>query len=424
VITPGLVKRAFVRAAQWRLFVFAPLVLLLPTLAALLPIWSFLGEQFGHSPRWKELTAALDSAAFFDLVKVVLQKESGAQLLPGLQLGFFLTLVLAPVLAGAALAAAGKDEPPRLRELFQGAAGFYGRLVRMEFAALLPYGLGMAAAAGLGAAVGKLADHATTQAEVSAAGRWVNAALAVLLLLTTLVVDAGRAWFVAQPERRSAFFALGAGIKLVFRRPVASLSVSITSTVAGLGLAATVLVARQQVAQTGAGGALLALLLGLFAAALVSYGHAVRLCGLVELAQADAADRARAAPVPFVMEPPNTSPPPPRPVAVPVTAPVDYGPSAQPEIEPALDDTSAALAIAFAPAATLQGAPAAAESPSPVAAAPVFTPLAAPELSFPPPPAAPFLESPLSAPPPVAPAAEPAAPAHDPGPAPGSGGAS
>jgi hypothetical protein len=429
VITPGLVKRALVRAAQWRLFVFAPLVLLLPTAAALVPIARFLGEQFDHAPRWKELTARLDSAAFTDLVKVLGQKDTGAQLSPGFQLGFLLMIALSPLLAGAALTAAGKDEPPTLRELFQGAAGLYGRLLRMEVASLIPYGLGVAALGGLGAWQGKLAEKALTQAQVTSTGRWFNAAMVVLAVVSTLLVDAGRAWFIAQPQRRSAFFALGAGVKLVFRRPIAALAVSIAPSLVGLGLAAAVVLLRQQITQSGGGAVLLALALGLLASALVSYSHAARLCGLVELAQSDAADRVRAAPVRFEMEPPKTSPPPVR--DVPVTMPVDYGPSAepQPEVEPALDDTSAALAVAFGAPARSVEAPVAPPAPAPAVGAPVFTPLAAPELSVPPPvAAAPFLESPLSAPPPPAApvaAAEPVAPAAPaPGTTPGdSGGA-
>ena len=408
MITPGLVKRALVRAAQWRLFLFAPLVLLLPTAAALVPIARFLGEQLDHAIRWKELTPRLDSAGFFDLVKLLGQKDTGAQLSPGLQLGFLLMIALSPLLAGAALTVAGKDEPPPLRELFQGAAGLYGRLLRMEAMSLIPYGLAAAALGGLGAWQGKLADKAITQAHVTATGRWFTAAMIVLAVVANLLVDAGRAWFVAQPQRRSAFFALGAGVKLVFRRPIAALSVSLASSLVGLGLAAGVLLLRQQITQSGGGAVLLALVLGLLSSALVSYAHSARLCGLVELAHADAADRARAAPAPFEMEPPKTSPPPASPVhAVPETLPVDYGRSAEPEVEPALDDTSAALAAASGPPARVEEAPAA------PAAAPVFTPIAAPELSVPPPfAAAPFLESPLSAPPPVAaPLAAPVAPA-------------
>jgi hypothetical protein len=426
VITPGLVKRALVRAAQWRLFLFASLLLLLPTAAAVVPLARFLGEQFDHALRWKELTPRLDSAAFFDLVKLVGQKDTGAQLSPGFQLGFLLMLALSPLLAGAALTAAGKDEPPTLRELFQGAAGLYGRLLRMEVASLIPYGLAVAALGGLGNWQGKLAEKALTQGQVTSTGRWFNAAMVVLAVVSTLLVDAGRAWFIAQPQRRSAFFALGAGVKLVFRRPIAALAVSIAPSLVGLGLAAAVVLLRQQITQSGGGAVLLALVLGLLASALVSYAHAARLCGLVELAQSDAADRVRAAPARFEMEPPKTSPPPAR--NVPVTMPVDYGPSAEPAVEPALDDTSAALAVAFgAPARSEE--PVAHPAPAPVIDAPVFTPLAAPELSVPPPvAAAPFLESPLSAPPPPAApvaAAEPVAPAAPaPGTTPGdSGGA-
>jgi len=389
VITPGILKRALVRAAQWRLFLLSPLVLLIPTLAAMLPIARFLGEQFDHALRWKELTQRIDGATLLDLLSVARMPQTGAALAPGFQAGLLLTLLLSPLVAGAALTVAGRDERPSSRDLLRGAGALYGRLWRMQVASLMPYLACGMAIGGLGAWQGKLAENALTETQVTAAGRWFTAAMVLLTLVATLLVDAGRAWFVAQPERRSAFFALGAGIKLVVRRPVVALSAAVSTALLGLGLAAVVLVLRQQVTQSGPGAVLLAALLGVLATALVAYGHAARLCALVELAQTDLADRTRAIPSRFEMEPPKTSPPPPRPV--PVTMPVDYGAAAEPEIEPALDDTSAALAIALGgpdrgghpagPQPRAEAAPIAPPAPPEAtpAAAPIFTPLPAPE---------------------------------------------
>ena len=212
---------------------------------------------------------------------------------------------------------------------------------------------GCVAAAGLTVWQGKLAERAVTEAAAVQTGRLVFAAIAVLAFLATLVLDAGRAWFAAQPSRRSAFFALGAGAKLIARRPLQALNIGLVTALATLLLPALVMVLRQRVTQGSGGTVAFAFLLAQLAVALAGYGHAARLIGLTELARADLADRARKAA--FEMAPPRTSPPPPEaplsPLATisPVSAVSSPAPTAAESgpafAEPPTTDTAPAPAI-------------------------------------------------------------------------------
>jgi hypothetical protein len=352
VKTPGLTRRAFSKAAQWRLLVLAPLVLLVPTMLSLTPLLRFFGDLLDHAIRWKEVTPRLDSQAAFGILKQ-LTPPVLAQIQGGLQAGLLTTLLLAPFLKGAALTAAREDEPQRLRALFQGGGALYGRMFRTQLVGAIPYGIAAGIAAGLGAAQTKLADRAITEGAAALQGKLFGAATFAVFLLAGLALDSGRALLVAQPARKSALVAFGAGLKLVVRRPWESLWLALAPALAGLGLAALVMIVRLQLTQSGGGTVLLAALLGLVASACVSFASAARLCGLVELAQSDLAERARRH-APFEMEPPKTSPPPPREPALPEPS------------TPAVE-VQAAPAEAIAAAAAAVEAEVAAQEPDPVA---------------------------------------------------------
>ena len=374
MITPGLLRRSFASAAQWRLVLLAPLLLLVPAAVAMIPIARFLGEQLDHQPRWKELVPRLDSQALFALVKQ-LGTPGAAGLPSGFLTSVLVALVLTPLIAGAALAAARSDEELDLRELLRGAAEHYGRLLRMQVASLLPLGAFFGAVAGLTVWQTKLVERSLTEAQALRNGRLILAAIALLGFLANLVLDAGRAWFAAQPSRRSAFFALGAGVKLVVRRPLQSLTIGLV-TAAALLLPAAVMVLRQRVTQGSGGTVALAFLLAQLAVALVAYGHAARLIGLTELARADLADRARKPE--FEMAPPRTSPPPPESPLSPLAAispvsnvpvlqpsPAERGPSIAEFGAPPADHPALVAAAEFGAAPTRPELPAMAAAPSP-----------------------------------------------------------
>jgi hypothetical protein len=117
-----------------------------------------------------------------------------------------------------------------------------------------------------------------------------------------------------EPARRSALFALGAGVQLVVKRPWRALAIGLSSTLVSLASAAVLLVLRQQIAQSSVAALLLAFLLAQLAVASIAWGHAARLCGLVEIARELGASRGAA---------PTSEPPAAPDAAAPAGAPVD-----------------------------------------------------------------------------------------------------
>jgi hypothetical protein len=286
----AMIRRAMRRALQWRLLVVSPVVLFAAALATLFPLFRVLGEVFNYSPRWNELTA-LDSYTVAGIAKAFATPASTA-ITTGVQTSLVLGLLAAPFLAGAALVVADSDARPRLRALLSGAGAFYPRLLRMQLAALIPLGV-----AGLLASVvirwsSRVGDAATSEGATHASSRIAWTLAIALVLVAQLVVDAGRARLAAEPTRRSAVKALGAGVKLILKRPGPALALGASSTVVALLVAAIVLIVRHQLAQTSFGAIALAFVLGQIAVAAIAWGHAVKLCGLVEIARELAPARA------------------------------------------------------------------------------------------------------------------------------------
>jgi len=280
----AIIRRAMLRALQWRLLLVSPVVLLIAAAATAFPFARFLGELFDHSPRWQEMTASLDSPALIGLIKA-LSTPAAAGLATGVQTSVLLAVLFAPVLAGAALVVAESGARPRLRVLLSGAAGYYPRLLRMQLAAVIPLGV----AGALGAVVltwaSRVSDHATSEAATHTSGRLAWLVTIIAVFLGQLVIDAGRARLAAEPARRSALLALGAGVKLIVKQPLRALSVGLSSTVVALGVAAVLLIVRQQITQSSGAAVLLAFLIAQLAVASIVWGHAAKLCGLFEIAR-------------------------------------------------------------------------------------------------------------------------------------------
>lgn len=283
MITLAIIRRAMLRALQWRLLLLSPIALAVASLTTLFALSGFFGDLFDHSPRWRELTS-LDSATFVQVAKAL--GAPAAEGVPtAIEASLVLALLFAPLLAGAALVVADAGERPRLRALLSGAGAYYPRLLRMQIAALLPLGVAGVLIKMVFGWAGRVSDVALTESAARTSGRlaWLVAAIAVFV--AQLVVDAGRARLAAEPARRSAVVALGAGIKLIVSRPLRTLAISVSSTVAALFVAAVLLVIRQQLIQSSALALLLAFVLAQLAVAAVAWGHAARLCGLLEIAR-------------------------------------------------------------------------------------------------------------------------------------------
>jgi hypothetical protein len=313
--TIAIIGRALRRALQWRLLVLSPVVLWAAAIATLIPLLGFLGGLFDHSTRWRELTASIDSAALAGLAKAMMT-PAAAGLGAGIGTSLLLTALLAPLLAGAALVVAESDVRPKFRALLSGAAGYYGRMFRLQIAALLPLVVALIIASIAMAWTSGVSNRATSEAATHTSYRLALLIAGLAVFVAQLVTDAGRARLAVEPHRRSALFALGAGIKLVVKRPLDALAVGLSATLASLVAAAVLLVIRQQLTQSGVASLVRAFLFAQLAVASIGWGHAARLCGLVEIARGLVASGAAPVPVPRAASPasddaaPVVNPPP------------------------------------------------------------------------------------------------------------------
>jgi hypothetical protein len=278
----AIIRRAMQRALQWRLLLVSPVVLLVAVAATLIPLSRFLGELFDHSTRWQALSEALDSPALAGLIKALMTPAAGG-LVPALETSAVLALVFAPLLAGAALTVARTDARLRIAPLLSGAAEAYPRLLRMQIAAIVPLAIAGFAAAMVFGWSSHVSDHVTTEAASHTSRRVAWLVSVVAVFLAQLVIDAGRARLVAEPGRRSAVVALWAGVRLVVKQPGRTLLLSASSTVIALLVATVLLVVRQQLAQSSTLAVLVAFAVGQLAVVAIAWGHAARLCGLVEI---------------------------------------------------------------------------------------------------------------------------------------------
>jgi len=275
--------RATRPALQWRLVLLWLAALLLPALAASLPVWNMLGTAFDHSAQAAELARRLDLVAITDLTGM--GKQYGAAVGGGGIVALVLTLLLSPLLTGAAITAARAPQAPGFAALVAGGVLEYGRLGRMLVWALLPLGL-VGAVAGVAFDAASKADAAAivpADASLALTGAQVLAALLFLVVHATL--DQGRAVLALDRRRTSAVKAWFAGLRVLARRPFAVFGTYLGVTVSGLVLVALLAVARINTPPLGVAGFIGALLLTQLAVAVLAWMRCARLFGLMEVAR-------------------------------------------------------------------------------------------------------------------------------------------
>jgi hypothetical protein len=275
-------RAAMARGTQWRYLLVFATGTLLPSLLFFGPAKSFFGALLDHATREPSLVKTLDSPALFEVLRQM-GAPAGESLGPGLSAAFFATLVVAPALVGAAAAVAQSEAPLAMSALMAGAARLYLRMLRMAFVALVPVGLAVGASAAILHGIGKANAHAVHE---SAAWHATLAGWLVALLLVGLAsstVEAGRAYLVAEPERRSAFLAWWSGARLTATRPVAVLGTCLATTAASLLLAFLLTALRLRLFPGGMATILLGFLVAQVAVAAIGWGRASRLAGLVDV---------------------------------------------------------------------------------------------------------------------------------------------
>ncbi len=307
MITPGLLRRSLVRAAQWRLLALQLILLALSGWVAVQPWADFLERQLAFLPDVRELTNRLSAPVALDLIAQLGGPESGHPE-QSILMAAVLALLFGALFAGATLAEATSEEPLSSRELFAGGATFFGRMFRTLFAALIPVGLSGALVASVVKWSESVRETAVTESAASGNARLSAIIAGLVVVLVILWLDAARAQFAAQPVRRSAFFAVFAGGLLLLRRPLRSVWIGLGTLSISLVVASLFLLLRHHLEQASAGKILLALLLSQLALASLAWGRAARLIAFCELARADVLDRAQP-PGTFEMDAPRTSPP-------------------------------------------------------------------------------------------------------------------
>ncbi|MCS0589284.1 hypothetical protein ACFQ09_22300 [Massilia norwichensis] len=275
-----------IRAAlQWRLMLWWALLLLLPTLAASLPVWQMLGANLDHSVHAPALANKLDMLAIADLMGSVRERFGPAMSLGGI-VALAMTLLLSPLLAGMSIHAARATRRPGFIDLLAGGAQEYARMFRMMVWSAIPLLIvGIVAAVAFKVA-GKSAESAILESDADRASHLALIATAVAFVLVHATLDAGRALLANERRRRSAIVAWWGGVRLMLRRPLSLLGVYVIVTGLGLLLAALLAVARLHVPALGGAGTVGAVLLAQLVVLVLGWMRSARLFAMMALVRA------------------------------------------------------------------------------------------------------------------------------------------
>jgi len=276
--------RAAGAALQWRLLLWWAILLLLPALLAMLPVWQLLATSLDRSVHASQLAARLDMLAFADIMGTAQERWSPAIGAGGLA-ALALTLLLSPLLSGMTVAAARTPGRLRMSALLAGGAQEYARMLRMLVWAVIPLALTGALAGALFRAAGDSAGTALLESDARHTLRIAALATALLFVTVHATIDAGRALLGSETRRRSAVAAWWGGLKLLLRRPLALLGSYVVITMVGLGIGALLALARLHVPALGAGGTIAAFLLTQLIVVTLGWMRSARLFALMALAR-------------------------------------------------------------------------------------------------------------------------------------------
>jgi hypothetical protein len=274
--------RATRGALQWRLLLWWALLLLLPTVAAALPLWQMLAASLDHAVSAARLAERLDMIAFADLVGAARERHAAALGTGGL-VALALTLLLSPLLSGMAIAAARAPQRLGMGALLAAGAHEYPRLARMLVWSAVPLGVAGLLGGGAWRLAGKAAETALLESDAERAAQLALLATSVLLLLAHATVDVGRAVLAADRRRTSAVAAWWRGCGLLLRRPLALLGTYLAVTAAGLAVAALLALARTRVPALGTAGTIGAVVLAQLVVLVLGWMRGARLYALLAL---------------------------------------------------------------------------------------------------------------------------------------------
>jgi MFS family permease len=276
--------RALRAALQWRLLLWWVLLMLIPTVAALLPVWRWLGAQLDNSVHAGEWAHQFDIVMLYDLATLAM--GAGTAFAGASTVGIVLLLVLIPLLNALFIAATRSATPMKMGELLREGLRYYWRMFRMMLMALLPVAIVILVARLCGKGLAHYSEHAVLESQVEHWKWAMYALLAVVFALANGTVDAARASLALEPARRSVVKAWWRGLKLIARHPLRSLVLYLGVTaLAGVALAIALWL-RLGLQSASFTGLLLGLLIAQLITAIFAWMHYARLFGMAELTRA------------------------------------------------------------------------------------------------------------------------------------------
>jgi hypothetical protein len=279
---PTSLAQVLTRGGQWRYFVLFVLGMLVPTALAQAPLHSFFRSLFDTSTRSEELVSSLDSSALSEVMRQ-LGEPAGDGVMASMFGVLVTAAIVAPLLAGAALVLARRGARPNFRALLGEAGELYPRMVRMAVASCIPLGIAAGGAAGAFHFADSFGKRSVLESSATHASELATFASIVLFWFANVAIEAGRAHFAAEPERKSALVALWSGVKLAARRPRQVLGLCFVTTLIGVGAAAVVTAIRLRLPQSGAASITFAFLVAQGAIVGLAWGRASKLVGLAAL---------------------------------------------------------------------------------------------------------------------------------------------
>jgi hypothetical protein len=282
----GAAFAALKTALQWRLLLLWILATLVPTLLVATPLWQTLQGTFGHSLYAAQIAAGKDMPLLMQGMAKI--SDHMGWLPVGIGGSVLLMVLVAPWLTGMVVASLRAGRRLGFGELVHGGIAEYWRMFRMMLWSLIPLGIALAIGGGIMGAMHAGADDAILASDADAAGRNGMIIAGIVFVLLHATVEAGRGWLGADRNLRSVVKAWWRGVKLLVRRPLATLLVYVVASLVGYGLAALFAWWRVRADGTGTGAFVLSFLLGQAVVAMVAWARIARVTGMASLAAGQA----------------------------------------------------------------------------------------------------------------------------------------
>ncbi|WP_266169511.1 hypothetical protein [Dyella subtropica] len=279
----GALMGAPFAALQWRLLLLWVLLMLLPAMVVALPLMHALGALLDHSVHADAWARQFDAMMFGDTVREL--SDSHGALGGTFFAALAITLLLAPLLNGMIVGSGRAGRSLGFGQLLQSGVVEYGRMFRLMLWSLLPYAAAvMLVKTGMNMLDDKT-EAVTLESQAVSATYLVAWLSGLWVVLAQVIVESGRAAFIADTGLRSATVAIWRGIMQLLRRPFSSLFGYLFITAIGFGIAFALGVARAHTTPAGGLSVLLAFLLSQLVVVAIGWMRIARLFALAEVAR-------------------------------------------------------------------------------------------------------------------------------------------